>query len=146
MKLIWGNRKHWNLENTYKTIRPMWPENSDQPTHLCSMSFYGLWAFQDHPPSIHVCIYLKLPAWFGWVCEMPRSNKMNRKKLFTHLIQVLYKSLVQFLFKVMVIHVFHGWYSSSELADYQQCFQRQHFKDNLQIICSYNTFPFPMFT
>ena len=29
------------------------------------------------------------------------------------------------------------WYSGSELGDYQQCFQRQHFKDNSQNICSY---------
>ena len=42
---------------------------------------------------------------------MQRFNKISQNKLFTQLIEVLYKSLEQFLFKVMVIHVFHGYSS-----------------------------------
>ena len=37
--------------------------------------------------------------------------------------------------------------SGSELADYcLTMFSKTNFKDNLQIIFSYNTFPFPMLT
>ena len=36
------------------------------------------------------------------------------------------------------------WYSGSELADYQQYFQRKKFKDNLQINGSYKTSPVPI--